>query len=159
MAGWTTGDIYTPKGDYKFPDYSGSMKSGGGSETKPKAEDFLKLFGGQISEGLRSRQANTEAARSGSTDGKFSSYGGSTSQAGMNNDLTVVNHPGPSFGPTTIAGTPAKKGFGGVIGRVAGTALGLALAPVTGGSSLALAGLGGGLGGSIGDTYESNRYG
>ena len=158
MAGWTTGDIYTPKGDYQFPDYSGSMKSDGGSSgssgTKPKAEDFLKLFSEQIGTGLRSRQQNTEAARSGFTDNKYAPHGGSSSKGGMNDDLTVVHHPGSSFGPMTIAGTPGKKGFGGVIGRVAGTALGLGLAPLTGGSSLALAGLGGGLGGSIGEAFE-----
>lgn len=158
MAGWTTDDIYTPKGDYKFPDYSGSMKSGGGggssSGGKATSEDFLKLFSEQVGAGLRSRQQNMEAARSGFADNKYAPHGGSSSKGGMNDDLTVVHHPGSSFGPTTIPGTPGKKGFGGVIGRVAGTALGLGLAPLTGGSSLALAGLGGGLGGSIGEAFE-----
>ena len=56
--------------------------------------------------------------------------------------------------PTIIPGSPGKKGFGGTIGRIAGAALGLALAPVAGGGSLALAGLGSGIGGSIGDAFS-----
>ena len=158
MAGWTTGDIYTPKGDYKFPDYSGAFKSGGGSSSgSPKAEDFLKLFGGAVTEGLKARRGSAQSAAA-SSDSKFSTFGGSSSSGGMNNDLLVVHSPGPSFGPTSIPGTPAKRGFGGTIGRVAGAALGLALAPVTGGASLALAGLGSQLGGAVGDEYETNRY-
>ena len=161
MAGWTTEPIYTPKGEYKFPDYSGSMTGSSGSENKSKANEYLKLFSGAITEGLKSRTANTDAARSASTstDQKFTGFGGSSSSSGMNNDLTIVHSPGPSFSPFTAAGTPGKKGFGGAIGRVAGAALGIALAPITGGSSLALAGLGSQLGGSIGDSYEENRYG
>ena len=159
MAGWTTEPIYTPKGEYKFPDYSGSMTGSSGSESKSKANEYLKLFSGAITEGLKSRTANTDAAKSGFTDQKSSSHSGSSSSSGMNNDLTVVHSPGSSFSPFTVAGTPGKKGFGGAIGRVAGAALGIALAPVTGGGSLALAGLGSQLGGAIGDSYEENRYG
>ena len=161
MAGWTTDDIYTPKGDYKFPDYSGAFKSGGGgsSSGSPKAEDFLKLFGGAVTEGLKARRSGAQSAASSASDSKFATFGGSSSSGGMNNELTIVHNPGPSFGPVTLPGTPAKRGFGGTIGRVAGAALGLALAPVTGGASLALAGLGSQLGGAAGDEYEANRYG
>ena len=143
----------------EYGPYSGpTMADFDEAKPKPKAEDFLKLFGSQVSEGLRSRQANTEAAKSGfldiNKDTKSSFSGGSSSQGGMNKDLTVVHYPSSATGPFEVKGTPGKKGFGSVIGRVAGTALGLALAPVTGGSSLALAGLGGNLGGAIGESFE-----
>ena len=146
-------------GPYEGPtmkDFDEDAKS-----NKPKATDFVKVFSGAITEGLKSRTKNTDAARSASTstDQKFTGFGGSSSSSGMNKDLTVVHSPGASFSPFTIAGTPGKKGFGGAIGRVAGAALGIALAPVTGGGSLALAGLGSQLGGAIGDSYEENRYG
>lgn len=146
-------------GPYEGPtmkDFDDDAKS-----NKPKAEDFVKVFSGAITEGLKSRTKNTDAARSASTstDQKFTGFGGSSSSSGMNNDLTIVHSPGSSFSPFTVAGAPGKKGFGGAIGRVAGAALGIALAPVTGGGSLALAGLGSQLGGAIGDSYEENRYG
>lgn len=52
-----------------------------------------------------------------------------------------------------------NSGLGGAIGSVAGAALGLGLAPFTGGSSLMLAGMGAGLGGGIGNAVSGGGYG
>jgi hypothetical protein len=58
------------------------------------------------------------------------------------------------YTPTVIPGSPGKKGFGGAIGKFAGAALGIGLAPFTGGSSLALAGPLSNIGGSIGEAFS-----
>jgi len=139
MAGWTTDDIYKPKGDYKFPDYSGSMKSSGGSSSPGKASlregaekalPFLKGFIGDRSRGQSS---------SGSvTMGDYKPVGGSTSTGGMNQDLTIVHHPSTGQ-PMVMPGTPAKEGVGSKLGKLA---IGVGVGALTGGwGGAALGGL------------------
>lgn len=137
MAGWTTGDIYTPKGDYKFPDYSGSFKQSGGSpgsrslsEGATAAVPFLKNFIGGRSRGQSS---------SGSVMmGDYKPVGGSTSTGGMNQDLTIVHHPSTGQ-PMVMPGTPAKEGIGSKLGKLA---LGVGVGALTGGwGGAALGGL------------------
>ena len=84
------------------------------------------------------------------TGGKVDSLGGFSAQVAPN--VTAFSPPAP-YAPFTVAGMPGEKGKGGAIGSIAGAALGLALAPVTGGGSLALAGLGSNLGGTVGGMF------
>jgi len=137
MAGWTTGDIYTPKGDYNFPDYSGSFKKGGSGpgssslrEGATAAVPFLKNFIGSRSRGQSS---------SGYVDmGEYKPVGGSTSTGGMNQDLTIVHHPSTGQ-PMVMPGTPAKEGIGSKLGKLA---IGVGVGALTGGwGGAALGGL------------------
>jgi hypothetical protein len=130
MAGWTTGDIYTPKGDYKFPDYSGAFKSGGGSSGgidwkggAAKATPFLQDF---VS-GLSGRNKYQGSAF---LQGEMKPTAGSTSKGGMNDDLTVVHHPSAGYGPMMIPGSPGKEGVGPKLGKLA---IGVGVGALTGG--------------------------
>lgn len=58
-----------------------------------------------------------------------------------------------------LAQANQKSGRGGLIGGLAGTAIGIGLAPFTGGSSLMLAGLGGALGSGIGEAIAPSQTG
>lgn len=137
MAGWTTGDIYTPKGDYNFPDYSGSFKQSGGSpggkslgEGATAALPFLQNFIGGRSRG--------KSSSGGITMGDYKPVGGSTSTGGMNQDLTIVHHPSTGQ-PMVIPGTPAKEGIGSKLGKLA---IGVGVGALTGGwGGAALGGL------------------
>ena len=139
MAGWTTGDIYTPKGDYKFPDYSGVFKTGGGGGGvdwqggAAKAMPFLQSF----ASGLSGRNKNQAAASL--EEAIARPVGGSTSKGGMNDDLTIVHHPSAGYGPMMIPGTPPKEGVG---SKLAKLGIGVAAGALTGGwGGAALGGL------------------
>ena len=81
--------------------------------------------------------------------------GGGVQKAG---DLTAI-YPNQQ-GPVYIPGQQGSKGFGGTLGAIAGMALGAALAPLTGGTSLAMtaaegASLGGSFGGGLGGLFDA----
>ena len=130
---------------------SGSRGGSGGSK------DFLSRFvrglkgEGGVLDQLERRNAYNDAMMAGT--GRSSSsksnelLGGSSSRGGMNNELTIVNHPGSAFGLTTIPGAPGTKGPGGILGSIAGAALG-AFVPVIGPT------LGASLGGGIGGAFS-----
>jgi hypothetical protein len=118
-------------------------------KTRPSSKEYLDTFSRALSEGLaaRNRNAAQESMGGGVKFGESKGVGGSSSQVGMTDDLTIVHHPGAGYGPMIVPGTPGKPGFGGVIGRVAGAGLGLLLGGPAGGS------FGMGLGGTIGDSF------
>ena len=151
MAGWLPTSYDPSSGDGSFnPSWEDSFKTQlpDTSSSKPEAKDYLKGFSTALMEGLnaRNRSAAQETMGGGFKSAESKGFGGSSSKGGMTDDLTIVHSPGAGYGPTFIPGTPGKPGFGGVIGRVAGTALGFAV-PGLGPA------LGMGLGGALGDSF------
>ena len=151
MAGWLPTSYDPSSGDGSFnPSWEDSFntKLPDTSSSKPEAKDYLKGFSTALIEGLnyRNRNAAQESMGGDVKFGESKGVGGSSSKGGMTDDLTIVHHPGAGYGPMVVPGTPGKPGFGGVIGRVAGTALGFAV-PGLGPA------LGMGLGGAIGDSF------
>jgi hypothetical protein len=89
-----------------------------------------------------SSSAQNKSGQSGGPSGFFTDGGNGVTQAG---DLTIVRNP-----PPYVQETP-KSGLGGDLGGILGTVAGIALAPVTGGASLAL---GPGIGRFAGEAFS-----
>jgi hypothetical protein len=106
-----------------------------------KGKNFLDAFK-NIKFGQDENKYQNQAQQGG-----FQTGGGDKSSGShvdkISSDVSIYTPP-TQYQPFTVAGTPGKKGFGGVIGQFAGAALGFALGGPAG------AGLGSSLGGSLG---------
>jgi hypothetical protein len=136
QSGWIPNDSLQDSIESSLSSYKESKKAPTGKIT---SDDYLKSFSSALMEGLKSRDRNAAQEET----AEIGRFGGSSGTGGLQNDLTIV-HPGA---PTILPGTPGKPGFGGVLGRIAGTALGFAVPGI--GPALGM-----GLGGAVGDAFS-----
>jgi hypothetical protein len=164
--GWFNKGPGSSSGSGGFPDYSGAFKPDspiqadtwktGFGVGADKGKSFLDAFVKGL-QGTGQDKYQQQAQQGGfQTGGKGETPGANIGKIAP--DLSIYTPPTP-YSPFTVAGVQGKKGMGGALGGLAGTALGFALAPLTGGTSLALtaaegAALGGGLGSGIGGMFD-----
>jgi hypothetical protein len=109
-----------------------------------KGKNFLDAFK-NIKFGQDENKYQNQSQQGGfQTGGKGDTSGGSVGKIAP--DVSIYTPPTP-YAPFTVAGMPGEKGKGGLIGQIAGTALGFALGGPAGAS------LGGSLGGTAGSFF------